>query len=121
MGRKSSGKKRGGQPGNLNRLKHGFYSKRLKTMEVDEVEGLREDLNDELALLRAMLRRFVERWEVVESLEEDARVLDQASQVMTRLGTLLRTNYVLRGRTSEADASSVIARVLLDLAENGEG
>ena len=120
MGRKYSGKKRGGQPGNLNRLKHGFYSERLKKITADEGEVMREDLNDEVRLLRAMLRVFVERWEDVDSLEMDVKVLDETSQVMVRIGSLLRTNFVLRGRASEADASTVIERVLLDLACNPE-
>ena len=33
-------KQRGGQPGNLNALKHGFYSEQFKTTEIEDIEAL---------------------------------------------------------------------------------
>lgn len=34
-------RKRGGQLGNLNALKHGFYSRQFKGMELDDLELLK--------------------------------------------------------------------------------
>ena len=44
-------RKRGGQPGNLNALKHGRYSRRLREPEAET------DLDEEIVLLRTLLRR----------------------------------------------------------------
>ena len=51
-------KKRGGQPGNTNALKHGFYA---KNFSLAERRGLQVTkgvvLGDEIALLRVLIRR----------------------------------------------------------------
>jgi tRNA/tmRNA/rRNA uracil-C5-methylase (TrmA/RlmC/RlmD family) len=109
-------RKRGGQPGNLNGVKHGFYSKRLKAISIDEATLLQENLNEEIALLRTMVRRFVMLYELVETLEERAKVIEVTSIAAVRIGSLLRTNYVLRGRTSDENPTAAIERALLDLA-----
>lgn len=109
-------RKRGGQPGNLNAVKHGFYSKNLKTITIDEAKCLQENLDEEIALMRTLLERFLVQFNGVESLEERARVLDIVGMTVVRIGSLLRTNFVLRGRTSDENPTRVIERALLDLA-----
>ena len=55
-------KKRGGQPGNTNALKHGFYTKQFSITErrgLQEIEGV--VLSDEIGLLRVLIRRFAEQ------------------------------------------------------------
>jgi hypothetical protein len=55
-------KKRGGQPGNTNAIKHGFYA---KNFSLDERRGLQVTksvvLGDEIALLRVLIRHFAEQ------------------------------------------------------------
>ena len=51
-------KKRGGQPGNTNAIKHGFYSKNFSLAErrgLKVTEGV--VLGDEISLLRVLIRR----------------------------------------------------------------
>ena len=55
-------RKRGGQPGNTNAVKHGFYTKNFSLAErrglVDTNEIV---LGDEIALLRVLIRRFADQ------------------------------------------------------------
>jgi len=47
-------RKGGGQPGNTNALKHGFYSRRFCDLELGDFESsLGDDLQSEVAMLRA--------------------------------------------------------------------
>ena len=52
-------RKRGGQPGNTNALKHGFYTKNFSLAECQGLEATKEIvLADEITLLRVLIRRF---------------------------------------------------------------
>lgn len=54
-------RKRGGQPGNRNAFKHGFYSDQFKQAEKSRLNQLqRVDLTDEIELFRIQLRRYLE-------------------------------------------------------------
>jgi hypothetical protein len=57
-------RKRGGQPGNRNSVKHGIYSKFILLGDRDMLEGMTDgSLKDELALARACLKNALERKE----------------------------------------------------------
>ncbi len=59
QGKESGAKKRGGQPGNTNAIKHGFYTKNFSLAECRGLEATKEIvLADEIALLRVLIRRF---------------------------------------------------------------
>jgi hypothetical protein len=52
---------RGGQLGNLNALKHGFYTRRLKKRDLTGVEATDvKTLIEEIALVRVFTRRLIE-------------------------------------------------------------
>jgi len=52
---------RGGQLGNANALKHGFYTRRFKEKDISGVEQINvKDLAEEVALIRILARRLVE-------------------------------------------------------------
>jgi hypothetical protein len=63
-----------------------------------------------------MLQKFVASFEAAESIEEMGRVLDVTGMTVVRIASLVRTNFVLRGNTSNDNPTAVIERVLLDLA-----
>ena len=93
-------KKRGGQPGNTNALKHGFYTKNFSLAErrgLQATEGV--VLGDEIALLRVLIRRFAEQVQVNQglALNETAQHLAVVSEAMLRLASLLRTDHMLGG------------------------
>jgi len=97
-------RKPGGQPGNTNALKHGFYTKNFSLAErrgLQAAEGV--VLGDEIGLLRVLIRRFAEQVQASQgvSLNEAAHHLAVVSEAMLRLASLLRTDHMLGG--SETD------------------
>jgi hypothetical protein len=51
-------KKRGGQAGNLNALKHGFYASHYTLAELSKLETVNvDDVTDEIALLQILMKR----------------------------------------------------------------
>jgi len=46
-------KRRGGQPGNVNAVKHGFYSRRFRELEAEDLDAaLQNGLGDEIDMMR---------------------------------------------------------------------
>ena len=96
---------RGAQPGNTNALKHGFYSERFSQLELTDLEtALGEGLGDEIALLRVLIRRFVEAIEAQPdlSLDDTSIYLNAIGSNMTRLAGLLRADKWLTGSDDSA-------------------
>jgi len=57
----SEPRKRGGQPGNTNARKHGFYSARLLPAEISDLDQIEAvDMSGEIDLIRTQLRRLLE-------------------------------------------------------------
>jgi hypothetical protein len=101
-------RKRGGQPGNLNALKHGFYSKQFEPAEIQDLETrLLEGLQDEVAMLRVMMRRIMELTKGCDDLEELMNVVGVLGLAATQLAGLLRVQHLLGG-----DENSEIARTI---------
>ena len=100
-------RRRGGQPGNLNALRHGFYSRALAAagretyQEAHEVAA--DDLAEEIALLRARIHRL---------LEAEPDNLELLSRALGELGRLCATQYRLRG--SDADRLAEAMRTVMD-------
>ena len=115
-------KKRGGQPGNTNALKHGFYTNNFSLAERQGLEATKEIvLADEIALLRVLIRRF--SGQVLASqgvpLNESAQHLAVISEAMLRLASLLRTNHMLGG-SETSDLTQELSLVLAEIyAEMG--
>ncbi len=56
-----SSRRQGGQPGNTNALKHGFYTRRFRKRDLSGVESINlKNLAEEVALIRIFTRRMVE-------------------------------------------------------------
>ncbi|MFA7408483.1 MAG: hypothetical protein WCY93_11770 [Anaerolineaceae bacterium] len=99
-------RKPGGQPGNTNAVKHGFYTKNFSLAErrgLQATEGI--VLGDEIGLLRVLIRRFAEQIQANQDvgLNESAQYLAVIGEAMLRLGSLLRTDHMLGG-----DQSSIL-------------
>ncbi len=102
-------RKRGGQPGNKNALKHGFYSPHFKPTEAADLETLEDDSNltSEIHMMRVIIRRVFEQAQACPDLETWAAVLGSLGAASTRLAGLLRTQKLLDGGGSDvADALS---------------
>lgn len=57
----SSSRRRGGQPGNANALRHGFYSKYFTETELQNLDAnIKGEFHDEIALARIQVGRLAE-------------------------------------------------------------
>lgn len=87
---------RGAPKGNLNALKHGFYS---RLFHINERADLRNDpptsLDNEITLLRVMIRRTMQLADGIDDLREAMRVLDALGAAANRLSNLLRAQKSL--------------------------
>jgi hypothetical protein len=104
-------RKRGGQPGNTNALKHGFYTKNFSLAERQGIEATKEIvLADEITLLRVLIRRFSDQILASQGLllTESAQHLAVIDEAMLRLASLLRTNHMLGG-TKSSDLSELLS------------
>ena len=53
-------KRRGGQPGNTNAVKHGLYSRRFSPEEIEHLSGMQEGVKDEIEVVRISLARILD-------------------------------------------------------------
>jgi len=98
----------GGQPGNWNGFKHGFYSKRYYPLELKDLSTvLGEGLFDEIALLRVIMRRVFELANDHEKqdLNTWSASLNTLGAAATRLAGLLRTQNIL----TEEDSNTLVS------------
>ena len=101
-------RKRGGQPGNLNALKHGFYAGGMSRDEVKGLARIGEGLMDEINLLRVIIRRVAELANQVEQKEELLGLLDTLGSAGVRLGSMLRTQRVYFERDPDEELRRLV-------------
>jgi hypothetical protein len=101
-------RKRGGQPGNFNALKHGFYSRRFTRQELEDLENaMQEGLQDEITLLRVQIRRLADFSGAGSDQKEAIQTLTAISLGCTRLARMLGAQRTLGGDgSSDAQALS---------------
>jgi len=102
---KRSRRKPGGQPGNVNAWKHGFYSRRFKALELCDLDTiLRSNLDDEIALLRVMIRRVFEAADnEAETLDDWEHALSTLGAASTRLAGLIRVQHLSSGKSQNIE------------------
>ncbi|MGV8026760.1 MAG: hypothetical protein AB2L18_09405 [Anaerolineaceae bacterium] len=107
-------RQRGAQPGNINALKHGFYSQRFSPLEIRDLNiSLADGLEDEIALLRVTIRRVFDlATEEGEDTETWFKALSTLGLASTRLAGLVRTQKLIKG-----DSSSVASALSQALGE----
>ena len=110
-------KRRGGQAGNQNAIKHGIYSRQLPRQKSgDDADLSTVLLGDEIVAMRVFIRRLVaasadvtERGELVETLHE-------LSLAMLTLTRLVRTQLFV-SKDQGGDIQREIMRALTEIAE----
>jgi hypothetical protein len=117
--------KRGGQPGNTNAVRHGFYSRKFQ--DLGQVKG---GLQDEIAMLRVSIRRVFERsTELGEEFADKgpgdelfalSQLLTTLGIATTRLAHMLRTQKFLNGG-SDDPLEDLVGKVLDDLKGEEDG
>ena len=96
-------RKRGGQPGNTNALKHGFYARKFHELEAEDLQvALQGKLQDEIDMLRVTIRRVFDlATDETLDLEASSRALGTLGVASTRLAGLLNTQKLLYGKQDE--------------------
>ena len=93
-------RKRGGQPGNSNALKHGFYSRRFSKLELKDLDIIlnHHKFEDEIALLHVISRRmFNIADKEADSIEDWATVNFAIGSTVTRIGGLKKVQFMISG------------------------
>jgi len=94
--------------GNQNALKHGFYAKRYSPTETSDLDKTRQDLLDEINVLRVFARRITDRLSdksAGEYSEDDVRCLNILVNITISIGTLMRSQAMISGRSSNIEKS----------------
>jgi len=113
MTEESKGRKHGGQPGNKNAMRHGFYANRFTPDENKRLDGIEPtDLLSEIALLRICMDKLTNEmnfdvvwYKTKDGADSDIRddhYLKQLNTlgIMTQsLSTLTRTHHLIHGRS----------------------
>jgi len=89
-------RRRGGQPGNRNALKHGFYASRFRKADLNALEACRSTgLADEINLLRVHIRRVVELGANVNQLDQSIDLLRALCFAVVSLTRLIKAHAFL--------------------------
>ncbi len=108
----------GAPKGNLNALKHGYYSRLFHDNEANDLAGEESSsLENEITLLRVMIRRTMELADGIDDLKEARRVLDALGAAASRLASLLRAQKHLNTIQSQVadEISTAIQQVNTEL------
>ncbi len=90
-------RKRDGQPGNKNAYKHGFYSRKFRALELSDLSiVLTNNLDDEIALMRVIMRRlFTIADKEAKTLDDWTSVLSALGAASARLARMLRAQHLI--------------------------
>lgn len=110
-------RKRGGQPGNRNALKHGFYAKHYwKGEGSDLAANLVIGLEDEIAMLRVATRRLFSMSSQEAELDEVIAITGMLGRVTTNLAVLMKTQKGMGGDNG-SDIARQISEALSDVVK----
>jgi len=96
-------RKKGGQPGNTNALRHGYHSHRFKPTQLADLEvQFGEGLSNEIFAVKVAISDLIIMSGKHDKTKSDlVGTLDTLSGASIRLATLLRTQDALKNRTSD--------------------
>jgi hypothetical protein len=104
-------RKQGGQPGNQNARKHGFYARAFSSGELADLDAmLTEGLQDEIAMMRVATRRVIDYIGEFTTPKEAVATLGALGLAATRLSNLLRTQKILD--SERQDTASALSQAL---------
>ena len=113
---KKTTKSRGGQPGNLNALKHGYYSRYMDLDPHDNRNCINTDvtLYREIGLLRTLVKRSIDR--ISDNIDGDGWINEYLfiSQLALRVGQLVTMQSKIQFR---GEAISPIKEIIQQAAE----
>jgi hypothetical protein len=90
----SEARTRGGQPGNINALKHGFYAQQYLKADLASLDQASTvGVQDEIAMLRIYLRRLLMTSQQPQDILAAASVLRTITLAATAINRLIRTQF----------------------------
>ena len=98
-------RKRGGQPGNHNALKHGYYSRSFRAAEMSDLQSIQDGLDSEIKAMRIFTRRMLDLTDGIKDLDTAIRVLGSLGVTSVRLARLLETHKNFTGDGSDVAAA----------------
>ncbi len=109
---------RGAPKGNFNAFKHGYYSRRYRPLELSDLDAaLSDGLDDEISLLRVIIRRVFEYADAeAQDLDTWSKALSTLGAASTRLGGLLRTQQLISGGST--DVVSILSNAIGEVAHD---
>jgi hypothetical protein len=97
---------RGGQPGNNNALKHGFYTRRFHKQDLSGVGEINaQSLAEEVAVMRVLARRLVEACSPDADLYELAGVLRAVCLASTTITRVIKVHAFLASQNPDTEAA----------------
>ena len=97
-------RKGGGQPGNKNAFKHGFYSRHYSADEKKRLPKTRQDLLDEIAHLRIWLDRLSSSLDGKQEFSErEITMLKILISISVSIATLMRSQSFLTGKPDDVE------------------
>lgn len=114
-------KKKGGQPGNRNALKHGFYARGMRKLELRELESISDGLEEEITLMRTIIRRVAENAVDESDRKELIGLLDSIGAAGVRLGSMIRTQKLFYKSDTDRALEEAIAMVKQEIRDEEEG
>ncbi len=118
--KEKSKRKRGAQQGNKNAQKHGFYSKQYTVEETRRLSADNGETISEIILLKVMIDRLSQEISFDPKTISDSngnsmrddhylRQLNTLSAMTTSQATLLRTQYLIKGKTGDLQTAILTA------------
>ena len=95
-------RQRGGQQGNRNALKHGFYTRQFNPTDIADLNKFDfTGLDHEIILLRVLMRRLVESARSLADSESLSALLRHITLTSIALIRLYHTSFILNGLSTE--------------------
>ena len=118
-------KRRGGQPGNTNAVKHGLYSRRFDPEEVSALSAMQDGVKDEIDACRVTLGRILEYLNGLDTskmkAEDYAAVVSLVSKNAATVGRLMQIDKALNDSANvgiHAQLLAALEEVNASLLEN---
>jgi uncharacterized protein YjcR len=103
--------------GNQNALKHGFYSRYLRTIDLQGIDAISDNLQDEIKVARIIARKVLHQALIFQDenrIEASLRCMELFTTQLLAISTLMKTNKLLGG--SNITLESIITEAILSVA-----
>jgi hypothetical protein len=108
-------RQRGAQPGNLNALKHGFYSRYFKANEIEAIQGMQDDdLRQEIAALRVIIRRIIQLSSDIDDVNTGLRLLSTLSAAAAQLSGLVKVQSLIQQSGTEDSFEEALRQAIME-------